>query len=74
MIEEFTISKLHPGGKFKFNSTGHDFWSEEFVLLEKKKVDGDAWSIVFDLVNQNDYGIFEICAVVKENIDLELIV
>jgi|SaaInlV_125m_DNA_1040241.scaffolds.fasta_scaffold01109_14 hypothetical protein len=77
-VREYTIEKIQPGDKFKFEQSGLDqqgnnVWLEEFVLLEKKKIDNDSWSIVFDPVNPTAIGVFEICAVVKEDIELELI-
>jgi len=75
---EYMIEKIKPGDKFKFEQSGLDansnnVWLEAFVLLEKKKIDKESWSIVFDPVNPTEIGVFEICAVVREDIHLELV-
>lgn len=76
--QEYSINKIKPGDKFKFEQSGsttteNNVWSQAFILLEKKKIDNESWSITFDPVNQTEIGVFEICAVVREDIFLELI-
>ena len=75
---QYKIERIKPGDKFKFEQSGsvqsdNNVWSQAFILLEKKKIDNESWSITFDPVNQTEIGVFEICAVVREDIFLELI-